>query len=309
MRPVKVRLRAYNVGFGDCFLMTVKYDDDSERHALIDFGSTKLPKEGPKSMRAVAEKIAQHSGGKLQMVAVTHRHADHMSGFAGTSGDVIRGLDPDLVVQPWTEHPNLDPKATAPAGPGGMNAAGQRSSAAARDTVALLSEMSALARDVSARGQHLTATGRGPKTIAQEISFLGETNIKNEDAVRNLMTLGKRRVYANFGTRLPLASVLPGVKVEVLGPPTLEQAPGIAQMRSKDAVEYWHLAARMAEGGGAGQTSPLFPHARKARIPQSARWLVPQIDRMNAEELLSVVRIIDDVLNNTSLILLSLIHI
>jgi hypothetical protein len=35
-----------------------------------------------------------------------------------------------------------------------------------------------------------------------------------------------------------------------------------------------------------------------------ARWLVPQIDRMNAEEMLGIVRSIDDALNNTSLILL-----
>ena len=52
------------------------------------------------------------------MVA-THRHKDHISGFEtkkggkGT-GDVIRSLRPSLVVQPWTEDPDLDPRATGP---------------------------------------------------------------------------------------------------------------------------------------------------------------------------------------------------
>jgi hypothetical protein len=49
----------------------------------------------------------------------------------------------------------------------------------------------------------------------------------------------------------------------------------------------------------------LFPNAPVARRPpQEARWLIPQVDRMRAEEMLAIVRILDSVLNNTSLILL-----
>jgi hypothetical protein len=39
-------------------------------------------------------------------------------------------------------------------------------------------------------------------------------------------------------------------------------------------------------------------------VPQEARWVIPQIDKMRAEEMLAIVRILDGVLNNTSLILL-----
>lgn len=306
--PTSVRIRAYNVGFGDCFLLSFTYTDLPARHVLIDFGTTKLPAKGPTSLKAVAQKIAEHCGGKLHMVVVTHRHADHLSGFAGASGAIIKGLAPDLVVQPWTEDPDLDPDATAPgAAVGGAGASGGAHGAAARAVVTRLGEMHSVAGQIRSRATKLMAAGSTtPPALAEEIHFLGETNISNPAAVRNLMTMGKRRVYARFGTRLPLAAVLPGVKVRVLGPPTADQAPGIANMASKDATEYWHLAARIARRTAAGpEPAQLFPDAEtKTRLPLPTRWLVPQIDRMNAEELLGIVRNIDDALNNTSLILL-----
>ena len=43
------------------------------------------------------------------------------------------------------------------------------------------------------------------------------------------------------------------------------------------------------------------------RIPSEARWLIPRIDRSHAGEMLSLLRRMDGVLNNTSLIML--IHI
>jgi hypothetical protein len=304
MTPVRIRVRAYNVGFGDCFLMTFFYADATERHVLIDFGSTKMATRGPGSMKAIADKIAEDSSGKLQIVAVTHRHADHISGFAGASGWVIKGLDPELVVQPWTEDPDLEPDAKAPSG--GATRAGAGMAAAGQQRVtASLADMNAVARRINAQSQKLAVTSKTPPKTAEEIHFLGETNIKNPDAVRALIALGKKHVYASFGTRLPTASILPGVQIDVLGPPTLRQAPTIAQLTSTNATEYWHLAAKVAQSTTSGATRPIFPDAPTiARTPVAARWLIPQVDKMNGEELLSIVRSIDDALNNTSLILL-----
>src|SRR5207244_4473638 len=44
MKVVGATLRAYNVGFGDCLLLKLTYDDPkkSTRCVLFDFGSTKL---------------------------------------------------------------------------------------------------------------------------------------------------------------------------------------------------------------------------------------------------------------------------
>jgi hypothetical protein len=299
--PTSVRIISYNVGFGDAFLLSFRYAAGGDRHVLIDFGSTKLPSRGPRSIRSVADKIAQDCGGKLHMIAVTHRHADHMSGFDGASGKVIAGLQPDLVVQPWTEDPDLDPNATAPAGGGGATGGG---SLAARAVTTRLAEMDAVARAIRRFAGRPQASASMPVSLAEELHFLGETNIKNEGAVRNLMTMGKRRVYAKFGTKLPITTLLPGVSIRVLGPPTADQAPDIATLASKDAQEYWHLAAVVARRSSATDQRQLFPDVAAVAVPQPARWLVPQIDRMSAEESLAIVRAIDDALNNTSLILL-----
>jgi hypothetical protein len=302
MTPKKVRIREYNVGFGDCFLVTFSYPDNTDRHVLIDFGSTKMAARGPASMKVIADRIATDCGGKLQMVVVTHRHADHISGFAGAPGKVIHGLDPELVVQPWTEDPDLDPNAKAPIAVAGGGASG--AGAAARQVVARLGDMNAVARRIGEQGLALGAAGKAPPKTVEEILFLGDTNIKNPDAVKGLIALGRRHVYASFGTRLPIADILPGVNIEVLGPPTLKQAPGIANLSSTNAEEYWHLAARVAQRTRSGTTTALFPDAPTSPIPIAARWLVPKVDQMNGEELLSIVRSIDDALNNTSLILL-----
>ena len=51
-RPIRVRLRAYNVGFGDCLLLTVVYseplaDGRAERHMLVDMGTKAATDDGP----------------------------------------------------------------------------------------------------------------------------------------------------------------------------------------------------------------------------------------------------------------------
>ena len=85
--PKRLTLRTYQVGFGDCFLLSFRYaaedDPTRDRHVLIDFGSTGQPKNaGDKLMLRVAEDIAEACQGKLHAVVATHRHKDHTSGFA-----------------------------------------------------------------------------------------------------------------------------------------------------------------------------------------------------------------------------------
>jgi hypothetical protein len=301
MAPVSVKIIAYNVGFGDCMLLRFDYGDEDRRHVLIDFGTTKLPsKFKPPSMKAVAEAIREDCGGRLEMVVATHRHADHISGFAGESGEIIHSLRPDVVVQPWTEKPDLETDATGPA-----LAAAASDVSTPRGFVARLDSLHEAARLVGDQIPRIKATNGVTQTAAQQLAFLGETNLKNRPAVEALQRLGKRRVYAAFGTDLRVGKLFPGVKVEVLGPPTLRQSSEIATMARVDDDEFWHLAASSGDEVAAGGGKPLFPSANISRTtPLAARWLVPRINRMQAEELLSLVRTLDSVMNNTSLILL-----
>lgn len=297
--PEQVRIRSYNVGFGDGFLLTFSYTDGDERNLLIDFGSSERSDLTPaRGLLAIAEQIAVDCGGKLDVVVATHRHADHISGFARAPGAVIRSLAPEVVLQPWTEEPGLDPNARAPVGAGGP---GLQS----RGLVARLSDMQAFAAAVLGEVPRLEASPEVPRSVTAQLRFLGETNLKNAAAVRNLATMGMRSpIYASFGTRLALASILPGVKVDVIGPPTLEQAPGIATQRAVDRDEFWHLAARRARAARRAD-GHVFPGAAvAARRPQEARAVIPKIDAMHADEMLALVRSLDDALNNTSLILI-----
>lgn len=306
-KPTSATLFVYNVGFGDCVLMRFSYPDGTSRHVLIDFGTTKLETQNvhPRSMKDVADKIKEHCGQKLEMVVATHRHADHISGFAGDSGKVIASLEPDLVVQPWTEKPDLQVDAedlvvNDPPG-GGLKA----SPTTARRFAARLDILHEAADQVHKQVPRIRATKGVTAGVANQLSFLGETNLKNRKAVEALQAMGKHHEYVKFGSVLQTKELLPGVEVEVLGPPSLTQSREIAQMTDTDGDEFWHLLAASPDQAVAGGGRKVFPAAKHVRVPpQEARWLIPQIDKMQAEELLGLVRILDSVMNNTSVILL-----
>lgn len=301
-KPESLTLRSYNVGFGDCFLLTFHYPKEGaqaalDRHILIDFGSTSLPK-GVQSdyMVRVANDIKRECGDKLHAIIATHRHADHINGFARNkdgkgSGDIIRQLKPDVVVQPWTEDPKAQKNAL---GPSKENDPGSSSLRA-------LANMNAFAEAVVKATERLTVK-KGKQSVEQ-IGFLGEDNLANPDAVKNLMTMGKN-AYVYHGSKSGLERILPGVKVHVLGPPTLKQSDKIRKQRAKDQDEFWHLAARTGSRFSAS-SSALFPRAEVYSTPPPfARWLIPRMQAMHVDQLLEIVRILDDQMNNTSIILL-----
>ena len=302
--PTSATIRTYHVGFGDCFLLSFQYSRKSERHVLIDFGSTGFPKGVPKSrMMDIAKDIKQRTGGKLHAVVATHRHRDHISGFATdksgrATGDLIKSLKPDLVVQPWTEDPKLGPDAT---GPSGSNANNKKFGAGTSKQIAALSLMHVVAH------QSLAARNL-PKDLRPEIGFLGETNIANPSAVRNLMKMAKN-AYVYCGSKSGLEKVLPGVKVEVLGPPTLKQTDAIRKKRSRDPDEFWHfqVGATALAARAENERTTLFPRYVESRGYShriNARWLIHHARTVRGEQLLEIVRSLDQEMNNTSVILL-----
>ena len=89
--PARVRVRMYQVGFGDCFLVTIEYDGAggntrAERHILFDCGSTSGPDDRPVNMADIADLIAEHTHGSLDVLVLTHRHRDHLLGFGARGG-------------------------------------------------------------------------------------------------------------------------------------------------------------------------------------------------------------------------------
>jgi hypothetical protein len=307
--PTKVTLLAYHVGFGDCFLVRFHYPDRC-RHVLIDFGTTSRPAKAPENqMERIANSICQECEGKLDALVATHRHSDHISGFATDDGpgSIIAACKPDLVVQSWTEDPNAAPKATGPTAAflGGMPGLGGKELQSGRGFVGRLDDACRFAEDV--RNQAREEQHRGSLRSQNELMFLGEVGLKNASAVQNLVKMGSNRPYAPRYVYCGADSgfddsLLPGVKVSVLGPPTLDQSQTIRSQADENPDEFWMLAQAAPDARVAAETGGPFGAA--AQVPAYARWLKEGLDSLGARELVAFVRQLDGVLNNTSVILL-----
>jgi hypothetical protein len=250
----------------------------------------------------IANDISSVTDGKLHAVVATHRHRDHISGFATkdnkkASGNIIASLKPELVVQPWTEDPDAKPDAKVPT----------KSLTANKAFVRGLMRMDRFAETVHdfaahARAQRKLAGERQTPTLNQ-LSFLGENNLSNLSAVKNLQSMSTEHDYVYYGSKTRLSKLLPGVTIRILGPPTLEQTDKTRRQRSKDAAEFWHFQAAAGEQFVADGKTP-FPSATAGVIPPSARWVTQRLDRIFLQQMLGIVRVLDDAMNNTSIILL-----
>jgi hypothetical protein len=287
-------LRAYQVGFGDCFLLTFHYRNERDRNVLMDFGSKRKPKgyEG-NVMVEIAKDIHEKCGGQLDLVIATHRHQDHISGFATASngkgsGDIIASCKIGAVIQPWTEHPDAkDPDLKAP----GISVQ-SRAFAMALNNMNMVAD--AALSEVAGKSF--------PRMAASEIRIVADNNTSNASAVNNLFNMSNRRLYVSYGRKPSLKRQLPGVSVRFLGPPTLEDNPSITS-EGEVAEEFWALQS------GAGQVAArrraLFRNAdRYTDFPPRTNWFVARMRAVRGSQLKGLVHAIDGALNNTSLIIL-----
>jgi hypothetical protein len=104
-----ITIRMYNPGFGDCFLLTFQTADGSPRYMLIDCGVHQRVTGGGDKMRLIVADIAKVTNNHLHIAAVTHEHADHISGFR-QANDIFGKIKIDDLWLAWTEDPN-DPLA------------------------------------------------------------------------------------------------------------------------------------------------------------------------------------------------------
>ncbi|MCX6006766.1 MAG: hypothetical protein NTZ34_05840 [Chloroflexi bacterium] len=104
-----VIVRMYNSGFGDCLLLAFPGDDGQARYMLIDCGVFMGYPDAKERMQSVVRDIAAATGNHLHVVAVTHEHEDHISGFR-QARDIFDGIAIDDLWLAWTENPK-DPVA------------------------------------------------------------------------------------------------------------------------------------------------------------------------------------------------------
>jgi hypothetical protein len=300
----------HQVGFGDCFLLSFTYpqpleDGRSERHVLIDFGTVSLP-TGWKDLKKVAAEINHRTTGQIDAIVVSHRHRDHLSAFGipDIAQQLTEQAAPKLVIRPWTEDPGADANFTGGDGPGEHSLAFVKSLRDAHDFA------NAMATQIATQG------GR---SLQGDLRQAATTQLSNQDAIAQLDAWSEngRGEYLHYGTPTTLGSLLPGVTVRVLGPPTIEQHADVASERASDPTEFWMLYRQLV-GQLPTTTIQALVEAGKDQDPLSAesadkadapdmiapvKWLTAHLDRQQLGSFLRIVRVMDDALNNTSVIL------
>lgn len=297
--PKQVSVTMYDVGFGDCFLLTFTYAEKKKRHVVIDCGSTSKKKE---HMSKVVDQLAKDCVGRVVAVVATHRHKDHISAFGLKGlGEKLAKLNPDVVIQPWTEHPDAEEAA--------LEAPSVFTNAASNHMLGLKAAQKFAVRLVENPSRILHV---GDSTTQRYLAKIAELSIPNKKAIEQLTQMGKKHAYVYAGGHSGLAGLLPGVRVTVLGPPTLEQSQKIQKQIPWDEDEFWKLydglsAASVSNISSVRGQSKLFPRYKTATIsrsPSYVKWVIEKLDTLQGKHVKRIVRDLDNAINNTSVILL-----
>jgi beta-lactamase superfamily II metal-dependent hydrolase len=197
----EIVIRMYNVGFGDAFLVQIP-DGARTRRMLFDCGSIEAAPDRP--MKDVVDEIitdARDADGtaRIDVVIATHRHKDHVSGFANAAWADVEVQE---VWMPWTEDP-IDPEARRI-----RNVQSQLTLSLQRGLQARLASPGAAAA--------LT-------DLQRAIGIVENALMLSNDAAMKTLHNGfagdaKRRFLPKDGERTFTTGALPGVTVHMMGP-------------------------------------------------------------------------------------------
>lgn len=277
LQPNELRVRMYRVGFGDCFLLSLP-DANGHRHVLIDCGVH--AKGDIKTMPAIVKDIRAETNDKLDLVVVTHAHQDHISGF-GTQEAEWAKVTVNEIWMPWTEDPT-DAQA-----------------------VALRTKQLTIASKLHA---HLSVEKKLDEATDSILeNFVGFNLAKNADSMRVARGgfRGPQKLrYLGAGRRLRKAAGIEGFDVQVMSPSRDES---VLKKMDPPVGQRWlrltgdsDLADRMQPFNGAAANRASFARAGGEALRRKEEAQLR--DTVIADNSLALM--LDDVLNNTSLVLL-----
>ncbi|HEY0656354.1 MAG TPA: MBL fold metallo-hydrolase [Chryseosolibacter sp.] len=94
-----VKIRMYRAGTGDCFLLQFQSNGKTTRNVMIDCGCIR---GGRNDFEPMVEDIRSITNDEIDILIVTHEHADHINGFASVS-DLFDKIRFKKVWFAWTE--------------------------------------------------------------------------------------------------------------------------------------------------------------------------------------------------------------
>lgn len=224
MPKQSVTVRMYNVGFGDAFLLLFP-GQDRPRRVLIDCGMHSMG-PGPRQMKEVVKQIVKDTTdadqkSRIDVVIATHRHRDHVSGFGQPLWNKVQVGE---VWMPWTEHPT------------------DREARRIREAQ-------------STRAHSLAMALSRMNNVDESVVAMAQNSLTNRAAMRTLHDGFAGRPLRRFlptrqkNARSFETSVLPGVKVHVLGPSRKEEV--IRDMNPEKGESY--LQFLMTRSSPSGQ--------------------------------------------------------
>jgi hypothetical protein len=231
---LKVRIRMYRQGLGDCFLLSF-FTGPEPVHVLIDCGT--LGSSSGIRLGNVVNDIAQASAGRLHLLVVTHEHKDHVSGF----NTARQAFDDDFTVErvwvAWTENPGDELARSIAKHEGDLVAALQLAGDVLLANQAAPAESQALRQSARELREVLNFVGEVPPGDAP----LGADFAKT---VHEAMSYATRRAggppdYLRPGQVIEPAW-LPGVRFYVLGPPRDPAA--LRRLGDHNSPELYRLA-------------------------------------------------------------------
>jgi len=100
----RAKVRMYRHGLGDCLLVRLPHaaSADGWFNVMIDCGLLLGTPNAAARMTAVVKDVAKTTGGRLDLLAVTHEHWDHVSGFI-QAREAFKALTVGAVWAAWTE--------------------------------------------------------------------------------------------------------------------------------------------------------------------------------------------------------------
>ena len=278
----------YRVGFGDFFLLSIPAKDGGKSHILIDCG---VHHSDLGSIREAVAHMAKECNNKLSLVIMTHRHADHISGF-GTCSELFSQIEVGRVWMPWFENPT-NPKA-------------QR----------FQSNLAAMANHLGNRLQARLAAGPDPVaeqllSMAQNItgvmSAAGGGNEKALQVLHGFKNVTPDYYQAGDAAKLPQDLIDAGLTAQILGPPIDEDL--VVQMTNKTQQ---YLSGAMEQEQDEKKTRPFAQafcteydaYPSRAFEVYDANEIVRRINGSQPDMLAAQAVAADKTLNNQSLVIL-----